>query len=202
MPVKYYLTKKRKVKLVKQMVLFYSTLALLIVIVGLFLTTSDEVLAESPEAVPEPVTEVLEPETTIISDDRIPIAEALTMLPESKPMSVEEQIRRLADEVCEGADYCINDLVAIAWVETRFNCESVGDNGNSYGCYQIHRGYHPSVSSEQAVDLKFAIPWTYNRLVAHGYPEYRSYAIRKHNGGATNPLTLVYLNKVNAYLGL
>lgn len=94
---------------------------------------------------------------------------------------------------------CIKDLQGIANKETRFKCDEIGDQGNSYGCYQIHRGYHPEITVEQARDPKFATAWTLNRLIAYNYPEYRSTAIRRHNGSPTNPKTLKYLQGVNSF---
>jgi len=99
-------------------------------------------------------------------------------------------------------DYgCIEDLIAIAHNEKAdFDCDANGDFGASHGCFQIHLGYHQEVTQEQARDANFAAQWTLDRMVKFGYPEYRSSAIRRHNGSATNPKTLVYLNKVNSYI--
>jgi hypothetical protein len=119
-------------------------------------------------------------------------------------LTVIDKIRIIGTKYCKEKNidtiFCTNDLIAMAWVETKHICSKVGDNGNSRGCFQIHKGYHPNVSDEQAEDLEFSINWTLNRLVHYGYPEFRSYAIRRHNGSADNPKTLVYLNKVNNYL--
>ena len=121
---------------------------------------------------------------------------------EDRTLSTVDEIDMKARRECTEkglGEYCINDLKAIAFVETKFKCDAVGDFGSSHGCYQIHQGYHPEVTQEKAEDLDFAINWTLNRLIAYGYPEYRSRAIRKHNGSTDNPKTLVYLNKVNKF---
>jgi len=97
-------------------------------------------------------------------------------------------------------DNCIKDLLAIAWVESRFDCSVVGDFGASHGCFQIHQGFNKHIRQDQAEDAEFAVEWTLNRMVHYGYPENRSYAIRRHNGSPDNPKTLQYLNKVNSYL--
>jgi len=114
----------------------------------------------------------------------------------------EEEIRRIATIKCEEKEMgagCADDIVAMAWVESRFNCNVVGDGGKSFGCFQIHLGYHKEITKEQARDLDFSLEWTINRLKSKGYPEYRSVAIRSHNGSPTNPRTLTYLQTINNF---
>jgi hypothetical protein len=126
--------------------------------------------------------------------------EAKNDIPEAEPKTVEEQIRAIAEKECEKrglAEYCIKDILSMAWVESRLNPNAIGDGGKSHGILQIHLGYHKHVTVEQAQDIEFSIKWTLDRMTHYGYPEYRSYAIRRHNGSATNPLTLNYLQKVN-----
>jgi hypothetical protein len=77
---------------------------------------------------------------------------------------------------------CEADLLAIAWAESRFDCSVVGDGGHSLGCYQIHDGYHHDVADSDRLDFAFSAAWTLDRLVRHGYPHYRTAAIRSHNG--------------------
>lgn len=98
-------------------------------------------------------------------------------------------------------DYCVQDLMAMAWVESSHDCKVNGDSGKSFGCWQIHRGWHPEVSVAQAQDPTFGSTWTINRMVHFGYPKMRSYAIMKHNGTPNTPKTLEYLAKVNSYAG-
>lgn len=119
-----------------------------------------------------------------------------------RELSVIEQIRQIAKEECGKRDldsYCINDLVAMAWTESRFDSNAIGDNGASHGLYQIHLGYHKHIAQEQARDIRFSIKWTLNRMEHYGYPVYRSYAIMKHNGTPNTPNTLRYLASVNNY---
>jgi soluble lytic murein transglycosylase-like protein len=89
--------------------------------------------------------------------------------------------------------------MAMAWTESRFNVNAIGDNGASQGLYQIHLGYHPEITQAQARDIEFSTNWTLNRLIAYGYPVYRSYAVMKHNGTPNTPNTLAYLSRVNNY---
>ena len=115
-----------------------------------------------------------------------------------------DKIRAIAIKECSNrnlGEYCINDMLAMAWTESRFNCDVVGDNGNSFGCFQIHRGYHKHITIEQARDIEFSMNWTLKRMVHYGYPVYRSASIRRHNGSLNNPKTLAYLNSVNSYNG-
>jgi hypothetical protein len=99
---------------------------------------------------------------------------------------------------------CVNDLMGITWNESRYDCSAKGDFGASYGCQQIHMGYHEDITPEQAQakDPSFSVLWTLNRLVHYGYPEYRSYAIMKHNGTPNTATTLKYLEDINSYISL
>ena len=113
-----------------------------------------------------------------------------------------ERLRSIALTLCveKGLEYsCVNDLMAMAWTESRFDPNRVGDSGNSYGMFQIHRGYHPDISVEQAKDIEFSAQWTLERLIHYGYPEKKDYAIMKHNGTPYTQRTLSYLQSVNGY---
>jgi len=113
-----------------------------------------------------------------------------------------EQILAIAKKSCAAGkfrEYCTKDLLAVAYAESRFNCQKIGDRGMSFGCYQIHLGYHPNISKEQARDLNFAINWTLNRMVSNGYPKYRSVSLMAHNGTPNAPKTLSYLSLINSY---
>jgi hypothetical protein len=115
---------------------------------------------------------------------------------------ITEQILSIAKKSCAArklGEYCTKDMLAIAFAESRFNCQKIGDKGMSFGCYQIHLGYHPNISKEQARDLNFAINWTLNRMVSKGYPKYRSVSLMAHNGTPNSPKTLAYLNLINSY---
>lgn len=118
--------------------------------------------------------------------------------------TTKEEITRIAKEYCTEkglGDYCWKDLVGIAHNEQHdFNCYNPGDHNQSYGCFQIHRGFHPDVTLKQALDNNFAVKWTLNRLISKGYPVMRSYAIMAHNGTPGIPATKAYLNAVNEYI--
>jgi len=96
-------------------------------------------------------------------------------------------------------EFCINDLMGMAWTESRFDCNANGDGGASHGCFQIHLGYHKHITQEQARDTDFAVKWTLDRMINYKYPEYRSNAVMRHNGTPGIPATLAYLNSVNNY---
>lgn len=117
--------------------------------------------------------------------------------------SSQEAIMYKAKQVCEEeglGEYCWKDIMGIAWKETRFNCQAVGDGGKSFGCFQIHTGFHPNVSKLEAENIDYAVRWVLNFLKGKGYPEYRSYSIRKFNGSATNPVTKKYLDDINNFI--
>ena len=77
---------------------------------------------------------------------------------------------------------CYNDLLAMAWKESRYRCHAVGDGGKSRGCFQIQTRLH-GVSVAHADDYAWAAEWTVDRMVKnHGYPRFRSIAIIRHNG--------------------
>jgi hypothetical protein len=91
--------------------------------------------------------------------------------------------------------------MAMAWTESRtFNYRALGDGNKSYGAWQIHRGYHPEVTIEQAIDPYWAAKWTIKRLLAKGYLKDREFAIRSHNGNPMSSSTLPYIQTVNKYL--
>ena len=93
-----------------------------------------------------------------------------------KPLSVEERIIKVAKENnFKWTSY----LVRLAKCESTLNPYAVGDSGKSRGLFQIHKGYHPTVSDEQAFSVewstKFAIDkinagyqslWSCDRLIA------------------------------------
>ena len=80
------------------------------------------------------------------------------------------------------ASTCYYDLLAMAYAESRFNCEAVGDGGRSRGCFQIQTALH-GVSVADAERYEFAAEWTVDRMVRDlAYPTYRTAAITRHNG--------------------
>lgn len=81
-------------------------------------------------------------------------------LPESvdkKVLSVPDQIRVIAQKQgFQWPDY----LVKLAYCESRFDPLAIGDSGKSRGLFQIHKGFHPEVSNEQAFNIRYATEWT------------------------------------------
>ena len=149
----------------------------------------------------------LEIENEALSSKKVDVKEEMNIIHDNKlsvnPLEIENEIKRISKEECgkrKLGDFCQKDLLAIAYTEHRdLNCNRKGDGGKSVGCYQIHLGYHPEVTAEQAKDLKFSIAWTLNRLVANKYPQKRSIAVMKHNGSPWTKKTLAYLKSVNRY---
>ena len=77
---------------------------------------------------------------------------------------------------------CYYLLLAIAFRESGYREDAVGDHGNSHGAYQIYRLAHPDVSVEEAKDFDFATSWTLERLVKYGFPSDKFRAAFAHNG--------------------
>lgn len=112
----------------------------------------------------------------------------------------EVTIRLAARQACERkglGDQCVEDLTSMAYQESKFDFKARGDSGKAIGAFQIHLGYHPEIKIEQAEDPYWAADWTIKRLLANGYPKYRSISIMKHNGTPGTKTTLEYLRKIN-----
>lgn len=118
----------------------------------------------------------------------------------------EVQVWLASEQACQSVnlgEQCLKDLMAMAWTESRsFNYRAMGDGNKSYGAWQIHRGYHPDVTVEQATDPYWAAKWTIKRLIAKGYLKDREFAIRSHNGNPMSTSTLPYIQTVNKYLAM
>lgn len=114
------------------------------------------------------------------------------------------EIEKAAKVACKArdlGDYCVADLMGIAYAEHHdFDCSKNGDSGSSVGCFQIYRKVHKSITVEQASDIQWSTNWTLNRLISKGYGEYRSFAIRSHNGSPYIPKTKAYLDTVNKFV--
>ena len=82
---------------------------------------------------------------------------------------------------------CPIDLLGMAYVETHFKCEAVGKAGET-GCFQI-MPFNGGPKGSFTADAS----WTLQRLVRHGYPKNRTWAIQCHN--SCNKTT--YIKKVN-----
>lgn len=75
--------------------------------------------------------------------------------------SVKEKIKDIANSHnFKWPDY----LIRLAWCESRFDPNAVGDNGHSRGLFQIHNLYHPEVSDMCAFDIECATKWTMWRI--------------------------------------
>jgi len=80
-----------------------------------------------------------------------------------------EQVKKQIKQIAEKENFPYVDyLIRLAACESRFNPEALGDNGNSRGLFQIHKGYHPTVTDEQAYNIQWATKWTMNKI-SSGY---------------------------------
>lgn len=92
---------------------------------------------------------------------------------EASPLST---IQKVAQE--EGIDWKL--LQAICYIESRCDSSRIGDNGNSYGAFQIYLSAHPTITKAQAQDFEWAARWT----AKHGkkYADNPALFFKAHNG--------------------
>lgn len=57
-------------------------------------------------------------------------------------------------------------MLALAKCESQMGKMMVGDHGQSYGLFQIHLGYHPEITKEQAMDFEWSAEWTAKQIKA------------------------------------
>ena len=117
------------------------------------------------------------------------------------PAKTSSELLPVASKVCEKVglptDPCARDLVAMAWKESRFNVNAVGDNNRSFSWFQIQTKLH-KVTLDCAKDFMCAAEWTAKHLIKHGYGDgMRSYALSRHNGAG--PAARKYAESVKAY---
>lgn len=110
---------------------------------------------------------------------------------ESHLASQVEVIQKVAEK--EGIDWKI--LYAICLKESGCHTERVGDGGKSYGPFQIHTGYHPSITWEQATDLEWAAEWTAKRLKRYAHLGELE-MVRSHNGLVPNNANAYYVKDI------
>jgi hypothetical protein len=181
-------------------VLAFSVVASVIVFTAVAFAGSPEAV-QSPESVPETQEVSIDVQaagTPVIEAQAVQVAARVLTSTDGQPTA--DQIQTIREICLVGYDelygeqmtgwnigrsdfgrQCEADLLAMAWAESRFNCSVVGDNGHSLGCFQVHDGYH-DVADADRLDFAFSAAWTLDRLVKHGYPHYRTAAIRSHNG--------------------
>lgn len=84
---------------------------------------------------------------------------------------------------------------AICDVESNCNSDRVGDNGNSFGAYQIYRPAHPNITHDQACNFEWATEFTVKRLKRHENMG-REEMIRSHNGLPSDMRNMWYVDRV------
>lgn len=142
-------------------------------------------------AAPEMLARALEaPETTQEAIDYMEGVE-IVEVKENVPVDVQGQPTQYQKDgaaiVClerfEGseASQCYKDILAIAYIESRWNNIAIGDGGASWGPFQIYTNVHRHVTWDQATDFRWAARWTLDRIMKHGYPENRAWGIGVHN---------------------
>jgi|GEM_PF-5901442 len=85
-------------------------------------------------------------------------------------------IKRVSEEY--GIDWKM--IYAVCLVESNCDTGRVGDNGKSFGAFQIHLPSHPDITKEQATDFEWSLRWT----IEHGlkYADDPEVFYRNHNG--------------------
>ena len=80
-----------------------------------------------------------------------------------KPLTVEDKIRKVAKEKnFKFADYLVN----LANCESKLDPLAIGDQGNSRGLFQIHKKFHPEVSTLMAFNIEQSTAWTIDMINA------------------------------------
>lgn len=85
-------------------------------------------------------------------------------------------IKRVSKEY--GIDWKM--IYAVCLVESNCDTGRVGDNGESFGAFQIHLPSHPDITKEQATNFEWSLRWT----IEHGlrYAEKPELFYKNHNG--------------------
>jgi hypothetical protein len=119
----------------------------------------------SGEAVyaPVPTPKVETVQTTTPAPKPAVIAKSSQLSPSQE--EVADQIRAIAKEMGYQAPEW---LVRLARCESGLRPNALGDGGHSRGLFQIHSGYHPTVTDEQAYSIDFSTRWTINKLMNGG----------------------------------
>lgn len=99
---------------------------------------------------------------------------------EVKPEAVD--VERLLRAICTVESNCIHDRV--------------GDNGRSFGAFQINLDAHPDVSIEQAFDFEWAKAWTVKHCKR--YIDTPGMFAACHNGIGKYPRNMWYVERVMA----
>lgn len=67
------------------------------------------------------------------------------------PVPLDDELQRHIERLCEGSDISPAVVLAIIAVESEFDPEKVGDDGNSFGLMQIYKAYHEGRMEELGV---------------------------------------------------
>lgn len=125
----------------------------------------------------------------LIPDSLLTVADAAPIQIYSQPVKVygpvkPPSVQQVLQEVCAAHGYgedCAKTLLGMAWKESRFEASAVGDNGRSYGFFQIRVRLH-DVPLECARDLRCSADWTLKFMEWNGYPRHKMIAVQCHNG--------------------
>lgn len=108
-----------------------------------------------------------------------------TAQPEALPLKDGRGVEVSIQKIAEKYDIDWKMVYAICKVESNCNSDRIGDNGGSYGAFQISLPHHPNITKEQAQNMEWSAEWT----IKHGlkYKDDRALFFKNHNGiGKTN----------------
>lgn len=161
------------------------------------IVVSQEQQAEADKALAEQVKE----EVKEVKQEVKAVAKKVGIITKQNDyLKIEEAAKKVCAEKSFG-EQCVKDLLGISYAEHKdFNCSRKGDGGKSRGCFQIYKTAHPEITDEQANNIELSARWTLNRMIHYNYPEYRSQAIRRHNGNPYIQQTKDYLDTVNYFV--
>jgi hypothetical protein len=95
------------------------------------------------------------------------VAEVNVAKPMEDNRSIEEHIWAIMDEYNFTLEQKIKGL-SVMICESNGNPYAIGDSGKSLGLWQIHRGYHPTVTPEQAFDVYASTRWSIEKALKDG----------------------------------
>lgn len=97
-----------------------------------------------------------------------------------KPQTMQETLLDICQERGYGEE-CAKTLLGMAWKESNFKGNAIGDQGRARGFFQIWYKLH-NISIDCAEDLRCSADWTIDYLESNSYPKYPMYAVQCHNG--------------------
>ncbi len=103
-----------------------------------------------------------------------------------------QTIKRVSKEY--GIDWKM--IYAVCLVESNCDTGRVGDNGESFGAFQIHLPSHPDITKEQATNFEWSLRWTIKNC--DRYSDSLKWFGACHNGIGKYPRNQWYVDRVSS----